>query len=138
MRHISGRLAAAIAAVVACTGATGPRTGLVTRIDSAVLDSTRSVVVSYTIANVGQQSEEVPTCGAQPNPVIQKQIAARWDNFAGGYCLAIYGGGIVLQPGASVSGTTSAWRAGAGRYRLVVSYNTDGSPRALSAPFAVE
>src|SRR5881397_919946 len=112
-----GFAAAMCVALAACSDGTGPRTMLVTRIDRAVLDSAGSLNVSFTITNVGTQPEDVP---------------------AGGGCLAIYSMvPVSLHPGASISGTTDVFRAGPGVYRLVISYQLDGSPRAVSEPFTV-
>ena len=140
MRCSHVALVAIIGVTVArCSDASGPPSTLVTRIDRAALDSTNSLVVSFTITNAGQRSEDVPACGGQVGPRIQKELGVGWEEFAGGLCLAIYSTvPIALPPGASVSGTTGAWRGGAGRYRLVISYGRDGLPRAVSAPFTVE
>ena len=139
MRDCSLSFAAAMCvALAACFDSTGPSTMLVTRIDRAVLDSAGSLDVSFTITNVGTQPEDVPACGGQPGPRVQKQQGRRWEEFAGGLCLAIYSAvPVSLQPGASISGTTDVFRAGPGVYRLVISYQVDGSPRAVSEPFTV-
>jgi hypothetical protein len=139
MRQSSLGFAAAICVILAaCADGTGPRTVLVTRIDRAVLDSAGSLNVSFTITNVGTQPEDVPACGGQPNPTIQRQQAKRWEGFAGGLCVAIYSMvPVSLQPGASISGTTDVFQAGPGIYRLVISYQLDGSPRAVSEQFTV-
>ncbi len=139
MRDCSlGFAAAMCVALAACSDSTGPSTMLVTRIDRAVLDSAGSLDVSSTITNVGTQPEDVPACGGQPGPRVQKQQGRRWEEFAGGLCLAIYSAvPVSLQPGASISGTTDVFRARPGVYRLVISYQVDGSPRAVSEPFTV-
>ena len=139
MRDCSlGFAAAMCVALAACSDSTGPSTMLVTRIDRAVLDSAGSLDVSFTITNVGTQPEDVPACGGQPGPRVQKQQGRRWEEFAGGLCLAIYSAvPVSLHPGASISGTTDVFRAGPGVYRLVISYQVDGSPRAVSEPFTV-
>jgi hypothetical protein len=139
MRYYSASLAAVICAVLAaCLDGTGPNATLVTRIDRASLDSAGSLGVSFTITNIGRVNEDVPACAGQPGPRIQKQLGRRWEEFAGGLCLAIYSAvPVSLQPGASISGITGAFRAGPGVYRLVVSYKPDGSPRAASKPFTV-
>jgi hypothetical protein len=125
-----GFAAAMCVALAACSDGTGPRTMLVTRIDRAVLDSAGSLNVSFTITNVGTQPEDDPT--------IQRQQAKRWEGFAGGLCVAIYSMvPVSLQPGASISGTTGVFPAGPGVYRLVISYQLDGSPRAVSEQFTV-
>jgi len=125
-------------ALAACSDGTGPGTILVTRTDRAALDSAGSLNVAFTIANVGTQPEDVPACGGQPSPRLQRQQGKRWEEFAGGLCLAIYSVvPVSLQPGASISGTTVVFRAGPGVYRLVVSYQPDGSPRAVSDQFTV-
>jgi len=132
-----GFAAAMCVALAACSDGTGPRTMLVTRIDRAVLDS-GSLNVSFMITNVGTQPEDVPACGGQPVPRVQRQQGKRWEEFAGGLCLAIYSMvPVSLQPGASISGTTDVFRAGPGVYRLVISYQLDGSPRAVSEQFTV-
>ena len=133
-----GFAAAMCVALAACSEGTGPRTMLVTRIDRAVLDSAGSLNVSFMIANGGTQPEDVPACGGQPLPSVQRQHGKRWEEFAGGLCLAIYSMvPVSLQPGASISGTTDVFRAGPGVYRLVISYQLDGSPRAVSGQFTV-
>ena len=133
-----GFAAAMCVALAACSEGTGPRTMLVTRIDRAVLDSAGSLNVSFTIANVGTQLEDVPACGGQPLPSVQRQHGKRWEEFAGGLCWAIYSMvPVSLQPGASISGTTDVFRPGPGVYRLVISYQLDGSPRAVSGQFTV-
>jgi len=139
MRYNTPGFAAAMCiALGACSDGTGPRTMLVTRIDRAVLDSAGSLNVSFTITNVGTQPEDVPACGGQPGPRVQRQQGKRWEEFAGGLCVAIYSMvPVSLQPGASISGTTDVFRAGPGVYRLVISYQLDGSPRAVSEQFTV-
>jgi len=133
-----GFAAAMCVALAACSEGTGPRTMLVTRIDRAVLDSAGSLNVSFMIANGGTQPEDVPACGGQPGPRVQRQHGKRWEEFAGGLCLAIYSMvPVSLHPGASISGTTDVFRAGPGVYRLVISYQLDGSPRAVSEQFTV-
>src|SRR6266513_477815 len=132
-----GFAAAMCVALAACSDGTGPRTMLVTRIDRAVLDS-GSLNVSFMITNVGTQPEDVPAWGGQPVPRVQRQQGKRWEEFAGGLCLAIYSMvPVSLQPGASISCTTDVFRAGPGVYRLVISYQLDGSPRAVSGQFTV-
>src|SRR5437879_1435623 len=134
-----GFAAAMCVAIAACSDGTGPRRILVTRIDRAVLDSAGSLNVSLTITNVGMQPEDIPACGGQPGPTVQRWQGKRWEEFAGGLCLAIYSMvPVSLQPGASISGTTGVFRAGPGIYRLVISYQLDGSPRAVSAQFSVD
>jgi len=139
MRHSTLAFVAAMCvALAACSDATGPRTILVTRIDRAALDSAGSLNVSFTIANVGTQPEDVPACGGHPSPRLQRQQGKRWEELAGGLCLAIYSMvPVSLRPGANISGTTDVFRAGPGVYRLVVSYQRDGSPRAISEQFTV-
>ncbi len=139
MRYSTLGFAAAMCVILAaCIDGTGPRTTLVTRIDRAVLDSAGSLNVSFTITNVGRQPEDVPACGGQPGPRVQRLQARRWEEFAGGLCLAIYSAvPVSLQPGASISGATGAFPAGPGVYRLVISYQRDGSPRAVSGQFTV-
>ena len=139
MRYSTPGFAAAMCvALAACSDGIGPRTVLVTRIDRAVLDSASSLNVSFTITNVGTQPEDVPACGGQPRPRVQKQQGRRWEEFGGGLCLAIYSMvPVLLQPGASIRGTTAIVRAGPGVYRLVISYQLDGSPRAVSEQFTV-
>ena len=132
-----GFAAAMCVALAACADGTGPRTSLVTRIDRAVLDS-GGLTVAFTIMNRGTQPEDVPACGGQPGPRIQKRLGGRWEEFGGGFCLAIYSTvPVSLQPGASINGTTGVFRAGPGVYRLVISYQVDGSPRAVSEQFTV-
>lgn len=140
MRSSSLGLAATMCvALAACSDPTGPRTMLVTRIDRAVLDSAGSLNAAFTITNVGTQPEDVPACAGQPGPGLQKLQGRRWEEFAGVLCSAIYSMVPVwLHPGASISGTTDVFRAGPGVYRLVISYQLDGSPRAVSEQFAVE
>src|SRR6266550_3103962 len=123
MKYSSLGFAAAMCVILAaCVDSTGPRTVLVTRIDRAVLDSAGSLNVSFTITNVGREPEDVPACGGQPVPNVQRLQARRWEEFAGGLCLAIYSMvPVSLQPGASISGTTNVFQAGPGIYRLVVS-----------------
>ena len=139
MRQSSLGFAAAMCVILAaCVDGTGPRTVLVTRIDRAGLDSAGSLNVSFTITNVGREPEDVPACGGQPGPNVQRLQASRWEEFAGGLCLAIYSMvPVSLQPGASISGTTNIFQAGPGIYRLVISYQRDGSPRAVSGQFKV-
>jgi hypothetical protein len=138
MRYYSASLAVIYAVLAACLDSTGPNATLVTRIDRASLDSAGSLGVSFTITNIGRLSEDVPACAGQPGPRIQKQLGTRWAEFAGGLCLAIYSTvPVSLQPGASISGTTGAFHAGPGVYRLVISYKPDGSIRAASKPFTV-
>jgi len=125
------------ATLVACADGTGPHTTLVTRVDRAVLDSA-GLKVSFRITNVGTRNEDVPACGGQPVPRIQTRLGTRWEEFAGGLCLAIYDmQPVSLQPGTSISGTAGAFHAEPGIYRLVVSYGPDGSPRAVSKAFSV-
>jgi len=139
MKYITLGFAAAMCVILAaCVDSTGPRTVLVTRIDRAVLDSAGSLNVSFTITNVGTQPEDVPACEGQPGPTVQRLQGRRWEEFAGGLCLAIYSMvPVSLQPGARMSGTTNVFQAGPGIYRLVISYQRDGSPRAVSGQFAV-
>ena len=139
MRYtILGVAVAICVALAACSDSAGPGTMLVTRIDRAVLDSAGSLDVSFTITNVGTRPEDVPACGGQPGPRVQKQQGRRWEEFGGGLCLAIYSMvPVSLQPGASLNGTTDVFRAGPGVYRLVISYQVDGSPRAVSDQFTI-
>src|SRR5712691_2016861 len=139
MRYSSiGFAAAMCVALAACSDGTGPRTLLATRISRAVLDSAGSLNVSFTITNVGTQPEDVPACGGRPGPRVQRQQAKRWEEFAGDLCSAIYSMvPVSLQPGASINGATDVFRAGPGVYRLVISYQRDGSPRAVSEQFTV-
>jgi len=139
MRYSTLGFAAAICVVLAaCSDGTGPRTILDTRIDRAVLDPAGNLSVSFTITNIGTKPEDVPACGGQPGPRVQRQQGNRWEEFAGGQCLAIYSMvPISLHPGASISGSADVFRAGPGVYRLVISYQLDGSPRAVSQPFTV-
>ncbi len=105
-----GFAAAMCIALGACSDGTGPRTMLVTRIDRAVLDSAGSLNVAFTITNIGTQPEDVPACGRQPGPRVQRQQGKRWEEFAGGLCVAIYSMvPVSLQPGASISGTTDVF-----------------------------
>ena len=139
MRYSTLGFAAAMCiALAACSDGTGPRTMLVTRIDRAVLDSTGSLNVSFTITNVGAQPEDVPACGGQPGPRVQRLQGRRWEELGGGLCLAIHSAvPVSLQPGASIIGTIGVFPAEPGVYRLVISYQLDGSPRAVSAQFTV-
>ena len=140
MRYSSLGFAAAMCVILAaCLDGTGPRTTLVTRIDRAVLDSAGSLNAAFTITNVGREPEDVPTCGWELGPSVQRLRGRRWEGYAGGLCLAIYSTvPVSLQPGASISGTTDVFQAGPGVYRLVISYQRDGSPRAVSGQFTVD
>ena len=139
MRYTNLGVAAAMCgALAACSDSAGPATMLVAHIDRAVLDSAGSLDVSFTITNVGTRPEDVPACGGQPGPRIQKQQGRRWEEFGGGVCLAIYSTvPVSLQPGASISGATDVFRAGPGVYRLVISYQVDRAPRAVSDQFTI-
>ena len=139
MRYSTLGFGAAMGVILAaCLDGTGPRTTLVTRIDRAEADSAGSLNVAFTITNVGTQPEDVPACGGQPGPGVQRLQGRRWEEYAGGLCLAIYSMvPVSLQPGASISGTTNIFQAGPGIYRLVISYQRDGSPRAVSGQFTV-
>jgi hypothetical protein len=133
-----GFAAAICVALAACADGTGPRTMLVTRIDRAALDSVGSLKVSFTITNVGSQSEDVPACAGRPGASVQRQQGMRWEDFAGSLCSAIYSAvPVSLPPGASISGSANVFRAGPGVYRLVVSFQRDGSARAVSEQFRV-
>src|SRR6266566_4407169 len=124
MRYSSPGFAAAMCVILAaCLDGTGPRTTLVTRMDRAVLDSAGSLNAAFTITNVGREPEDVPACGGQPVPNLQRLQGRRWEEYAGGLCLAIYSMvPVSLQPGESTSGTTGVFPAGPGVYRLVITY----------------
>src|SRR5689334_13344796 len=124
--------------MIACTDSTVPSATLLVRIDRASLDTSGVLQVTFTVTNVGASSQDVPACGGRLVPVVQQQRGTRWDNFAGGICLAnLSAVPITLPAGASVSGATGVAGSETGIYRLVISYARDGTPEAVSAPFDV-
>ena len=137
MRHpLLGVFVIVCVTAAGCSDSAGPPTALVTSVERASLDSMGGLSVSFNIRNVGSQPEDVPACDGKPGADLQRQSGGRWESFAGAICLAIYSSApISLQPGKSISGTTGAFRGGPGVYRLVISYQEDGSPRVVSQPF---
>lgn len=134
-----GFAAIMVATLAACAETAGPGTTLVTRIDRASLDSTGLLAVSFTITNMGLRPEDVGACGGRPSPVFEKRRAESWASFGGGACLAILSQvPISLKAGASIADNTGIVPGEPGVYRLVVSYEVDGSPRAVSPPFTVQ
>jgi hypothetical protein len=129
----------ACAALVACLDGAAPDATLITRIDQASLSPRGSLDVSFTITNVGSQPEEVPACRGEVSPRLQWEVAPQWEDVGGGLCPAIYSSApLSLPSGASIKGTTGLCCVRPGTYRLIIAYESDGSPRAISEPFSVQ
>ena len=130
--------------LAACTSATSPTADRVVASAAAVevrpasLTFVRSpqgiAEVRYTVSN-GSANPVLLTsrCGDRLAPVIERQVAGEWEQYAGGFCQAIYLSSPVPLPAGARREEVSVI-ADPGVYRLVI--HTDGGS-VVSEPFTI-
>lgn len=100
------------------------------------------VSIPYDLTNRGDRTAFVSACGERPSAWIERQVDGHWEQYSGGYCIAVLSmAPIELRGGERRAGLQVAIQD-AGTFRIGVTYGEDTSGRrtvsATSAPFEVQ
>jgi len=125
----------------ACAEVASPHSGLLVSIDRASLDSTKTLISTYTVMNLGPDAKQIAACDGDPIPEWQVLENGAWELAAGGLdscpAPALFSGVLSVGPGARLQDSTGFWEAEPGTYRLVLFSADDGHPRTISEPVTV-
>jgi hypothetical protein len=124
-------------ALAACTNPLAPAGDIEIRLAAPAFARTPQGVaeVTYTVTNGGDDTVLLTApCGDRLNAVVERRVAGRWEQYAGGYCLLSFPTSPVpLAPGAKRVDVSVITEPGVYRLQL----GTDRGP-AVSQPFAID
>ena len=138
VRSLHCAFALALLALPNCMQTTESPGALVVDLDEVSFQPPAGVHVAFTVRNLSSRVEEIPACGGQASPVLERRVAAEWQVVGGGICLAIFSQvPVPIEPGGHITGSLGLVGVGSGTYRLAFSFAPSSAEKVVSDPFSV-